>query len=208
MRNRRRGIAFFSACVVALVVLTGCSALFSKMYGIRSLKQLQREEILKIAAQQDLPVEDCFELDTAFATHLKALDVARYREQINNHMQPLQVLYYTRNGEFLSYFVNCYAGGFPNLKWNLKGFVPTTQAPLDSLVSMDTQFLHFQPLASGRGGRPNPDYWVLVYWNRFMGRQSERLLDAVKKNVAESGKNAKVIYVNNDNFLYRALNAQ
>jgi hypothetical protein len=76
------------------------------------------------------------------------LDTLRFKEQIKNHYQPLQALYYNANGELSRFYVNCYAGGFPQLKWNRNGilntFPPQHQAPVDSILSLKTlsNFLH------------------------------------------------------------------
>jgi hypothetical protein len=44
------------------------------------------------------------------------------------------------------------------------------------------------------------DYIVIVYWNRFMGRQSKRLIHFVQENSKlQKDKKVKIIYVNNDN---------
>jgi hypothetical protein len=49
------------------------------------------------------------------------------------------------------------------------------------------------------------DYTVLVYWCRFMGRQSKRLVRVVQDNVRlGEGKKIMVLYVNTDNFWVEA----
>ena len=46
----------------------------------------------------------------------------------------------------------------------------------------------------------NYDYIVFVYWNRFMGRQSKRLIHFVQENYKLAKDfNVKIIYVNTDN---------
>ena len=46
----------------------------------------------------------------------------------------------------------------------------------------------------------NFDYIVLVYWSRFMGRQSKNLIKTVQENARLAAeKRIKIIYVNNDN---------
>jgi hypothetical protein len=42
---------------------------------------------------------------------------------------------------------------------------------------------------------------VVVFWTRFMGRQTKRFVETVQQNVNLSkGKAVNVIYINNDNF--------
>ncbi len=203
---RLSGIYLFIAS--ALLFLTGCSGMLATLYGMNKLHHQHRDAILKQAAVYGIPERDCFELDTSYATFLRGLDTVRYKQQIKNHYQPLQALYYKRDGEFLSFYANCYAGGFPNLKWNLEKFVPPTQAPLDTLLPLDVHMLYLNSLSSGGNGRDNPDYWVIVYWNHWMGRQSRRFIHAVRENAASSGKNVKLFYVNNDNFLAREFSSR
>lgn len=44
------------------------------------------------------------------------------------------------------------------------------------------------------------DYFVVVQWNRFMGRQSKRLIRIVQQNsLLAEDVNVRIIYVNTDN---------
>jgi len=105
-----------------------------------------------------------------------------------------------------SYSVNCSVGGFPNLRWNRYGtfdqFPAVKSVELDTMTTLNDHLLHVNPLNNA----PFPDlrtydYTVLVYWNRFSGRQSKRLVRVVKENVRlGQGKKIMVLYVNSDNF--------
>lgn len=152
-----------------------------------------------------IPVEDNYELATTYKLHLKSLDASQYKAQKKNHSQPLQALYYDKTGNLLSFHVNCYTGGFPNLLWNRDGimatFPPKQQAPLDSIVSLDTQIEYLKPLSkTGHLSTDAFDYIIIVYWSRFMGRQSKRLIRTVQKNSnLSSDELVKIIYANTDN---------
>ena len=108
---------------------------------------------------------------------------------MNNHVQPLQALYFDRSGRLVSYHVNCYAGGFPNLKWNhddaFSSFPPASVSPLDTLVSLQDLLPHVKtPAGETPTCQSSPvDYTVVVMWPVFMGRQSKRLIKTVKKNL-------------------------
>jgi hypothetical protein len=101
--------------------------------------------------------------------------------------------------------VNCYAGGFPNLNWNRQGifneFIPKQQAPIDSLLTLTTQLNFLKPLSkSYLISTESYDYVIVVYWSRFMGRQSKRFIRIIQKNIQlEKTKKVKIIYANNDN---------
>jgi hypothetical protein len=124
---------------------------------------------------------------------------------MNNHLQPLQALYFDENSNLISYHINCYAGGFPNLNWNrnqnMEVFPPLQQAPVDSLVSLALiQNCIHSAVGDNRIDSIRYSNTVVVFWNRFMGRQSERFIHTVQQNITLSkGGNVKVIYVNNDN---------
>ncbi len=80
-------------------------------------------------------------------------------------------------------------------------FPPKQQAPIDSLISLNTQMKFLKPLSqSSNLSIENFDFVVLVFWNRFMGRQSKRLIHFVQVNSKlEKEKKVKIIYVNTDN---------
>ena len=131
-----------------------------------------------------------------------------YRDAVNNHVQPLQALYFDRSGRLVSYHVNCYAGGFPNLKWNhddaFSSFPPASVSPLDTLVSLQDLLPHVKtPAGETPTCQSSPvDYTVVVMWPVFMGRQSKRLIKTVKKNLetAPDMLRAELLLVNNDAF--------
>lgn len=185
--------------------LTSCSAIFTGMYGIKSIKSVDEKDITRYAKKYNIPISDSYELDTAYFSYLLSYDTAKYQLAIKNHYQPLQALYYDDSAHLKSFQVNCYAGGFPNLKWDrewiMSSFPPKQQAPLDSLVSLQTQLNYLKPLSeTTKFKTDNYDYIVIVYWNRFMGRQSKRLIRLVQENskLATADK-VKIIYANNDN---------
>jgi len=178
------------------------------MYGIKKTKSLTEEKIIEQAKKYNIPLANNYVLDTSFYHFLASLKDTSLAIAKNNHAQPLQVLYYDKlkNWQMVSYHANCYTGGFPNLKWNRNGvfnsFIPEQQAPLDDLLTVKK---HLEYVRSLTGVQPfntiNYDYIVIVYWSKFMGRQSKRLIKLVQDNAKLAiDKKVKVIYVNNDNF--------
>lgn len=185
--------------------LTGCTSIYTGLSGIKKIKTVDQKTIAYYAKKYNIPTADSYLLDTAFFSYLISLDTSKFKSQIKNHSQPLQALYYDNSGHLTSFQVNCYAGGFPNLKWDrnevMKTFPPKQQAPLDSVLSLDTQIKYLNLLS--QTSKPSVDYYdyiVIVYWNRFMGRQSKRLIHFVQENSKlEKEKKVKIIYANNDN---------
>jgi len=187
------------------LTLTGCSKVFLGIYGMKSIDPVDEKTILKYGKKYNIPIQDSYELDTAYLSFLFSIDSTKYSSQIKNHYQPLQALYYDREGHLQSFHVNCYTGGFPNLKWDrnemFSTFPPKQQAPLDSIVSLEKQIKYLQQLSqTEKYSGERFSYIVIVYWNRFMGRQSKRLIKFIQENEKLSlDENVKIIYANTDN---------
>ncbi len=168
-------------------------------------KQVDEEIILLYSKKYNIAIADSYELDTSYISFINSLNSTRYKAQRKNHYQPLQSLYYDNSGQLQSFQINCYAGGFPNLKWDrndiMTTFPPKQQAPLDSVIPFETQIKYLLPLSQTKKLTTDScDYIVVVFWNRFMGRQSKRLIRFVQNNSKlTTDKKVKIIYVNNDN---------
>jgi hypothetical protein len=202
----KKPLSIFLLLLVTLIFgLSSCLSIMTKCYGVKKIKPVKEQTILRFANKYNIPKNDLYELDTSYFNYLFSLDTSRFKSQIKNHYQPLQVQYFGNEGFVKTYLVNCYAGGFPNLKWNrneiLTTFPPKQQAPIDSLISLNTQMKFLKPLSqSSTLSIDNFDYVVLVFWNRFMGRQSKRLIHFVQANCKlDLEKKVKIIYVNTDN---------
>ncbi len=174
------------------------------LYGIKSIKSLDKQDILRLANKYNIPSIDCYILDPDYLNYLNSLDTINHKEHIKNHSQPLQALYYNKSGQMVSFHINCYAGGFPNLNWNpnkiMQAFPPQTQAPLDSILSVVNHFNFLRPISGAvKINNEKFDYLIFIYWNRFMGRQSKRLIQTIQKNSELSNpEKVRIIYINND----------
>ncbi len=188
------------------ISLQSCSSLMLGVMGIKKPMAMAPEEILVQGEKYGIPRSDSYEMDSSFFSVALTLDTIRYGKDQKNLTQPLQALYFDASGRLISYSVNCSVGGFPNLKWNRYGafnqFPAAKSVELDTMNTMNNHLLHINPLNNA----PFPDlrtydYIVLVYWCRFMGRQSKRLVRLVQDNVRlAEGKSVMVLYVNTDNF--------
>jgi len=195
------------AVAVSFFLFSGCSSIFMGVFGMKKPKELDGKAIVETAEKYNVPQEDLYELQKSYYEDLfKNFDSEKYEEEIKNRYQALQVFYYKSNGEFVSYHVNCHAGGFPNFRWNrndeFEKFVPGQQAKLDQLFTFEDLRSYFTPLDDTKSFEvSNYDYVVIVFWSRYMGRQSKRLIKTVQENIKEHSEEqkVKVIYVNNDN---------
>jgi hypothetical protein len=191
--------------VISLTSLASCSLILSSAYGIKGVKTIDEKTIILYGNKYDIPISNIYELDTSYYSFLRSEKTKNNSIRIKDHYQPLQALYFDSTGYAQSYQVNCWAGGFPNLNWDrdsiLTTFPPKMQAPLDSLLTLDLQLSFLQPLSvTGSFSVQDYDWVVVVYWNRYMGRQSKRFVRVIQDNSElESKSKVKIIYVNNDN---------
>ena len=86
-------------------------------------------------------------------------------------------------------------------------FPPLQQAPIDSLIPLDIHMKHIKSINNNQTTIKNDyDYIVIVYWSKFMGRQSKRFVNLIQENYKLSkGNNVKFLYVNTDNLYYENL---
>ena len=184
-------------------------------------KEISEKKIYRFAKRYKIPKNEIYQLDTSYYSWLLSLDTfycdtmprnlwpkekIKLKNQIKNHYQPLQAIYFDSTNHMVSFQINCYAGGFPNLKWDrdsiLTLFPPKVQAPLDSLVLDTTLRKYLQPMAHSKQLTfKGYDYVVYVFWNKFMGRQNRRFINFIHSNYnLSSDNNVKFVYVSMDNF--------
>jgi hypothetical protein len=201
--------------LVMSCILSSCNFLFSTIYGMKTdIELIQESEISVIAPKYNIPVADYYDLDTAFINFLYLNDTALYRQEIKNHLQPMQVIYFDTNGSMLSYHINCNVGGFPNLNWNMNNvfdvFPPKQQqyTKIDTIVTFDKLEKFLIPYNKTIVfNKSSYNYIAVVFWSNFGGRQSKRLIKYVQKNAKLAPANTlKIIYVNVDNFDYQLSN--
>ncbi len=198
----------FKVLVLSLAtVLVACSS----FYGLKKLREYSPETIRETAERYHIPPERSYVLDTAYFTFIRKL-YGNDTLQVKNHLQPLQVLYFDKSERLISHHLNCYARGFPNLKWNRDGlfdsFPAVTQIPADSMLTFGNLLRFIRP-AGDWTVKPtvsDKEYYVVVFWDIFMGRQSKRLIERVNENLLLSdGQQVEVLFVNNDGLFVHLL---
>jgi hypothetical protein len=128
-----------------------------------------------------------------------------------NLLQPMQAMFFDSSGKLISYHINCFAGGYPNLNWNRNGnfdvFPAKTQAPCDSLITLSWLLPHFKPLEYPCVKMKDLNYTVIVFWSRWTGRQSRRLVEYVQKNMKLAPKETRIqiLYVNTDDIFTKLI---
>lgn len=206
--SRNKSLARLIILFTVIIFTTGftsCSGIISGMYGIKKPKPVDEVTIARFADKYNIPPADSYVMDTSFVSWLFSQDTSLYKMEIHNHYQPLQALYYNHKDELVSFQVNCYAGGFPNLQWERDSIFnacpPLEQTKVDSLLPLQKLLTFIRAVGSSHPvDTDGLDYVIVVQWNRFMGRQSKRLIRIVQQNsILAKDVNARIIYVNTDN---------
>jgi hypothetical protein len=202
--------------ICLLLLVSSCSPLLG-IYGVRNPKELSQKKIMRYSKRLDIPNDAIYELDTSYFSYLSSLKLKVNDsiladslkkialKRVQNHHQPLQALYFNKQGILESFQINCYAGGFPNLNWDrdsiLTTFPPKIQAPIDSLLSESLIMSFSKPMLNKTEIKTDDyDFIVYVLYSKFMGRQNKRFINFIQNNLKLSnGKNVRVIYINMDN---------
>jgi hypothetical protein len=155
-----------------LIILFGslqsCTPIILKTFGMKKMKVLSNDQILKQGSKYNIPEKDSYELDSTYVDYIFSLDSVKNKIESKNHFQPLQALYYDQTGQLKSFHINCNAGGFPNLKWNRFGtfdeFIPKQQTPLDSILPLEKHLEFIIPLNNNSIDKIDEyDYIVIVH---------------------------------------------
>jgi len=187
----------------SLIIITVSSCSF--IYGIHYQKNLDYNEIEEFIVRNDLSEYQNLFIKENYYECINKLDLPG--EEKRYLLQPLQVFYFDSSKQLLSYHVNCNAGGFPNLKWDREKhfdqFPPVSQTKLSKNITADLILGLSNSLSSVDLTIDEGNFYVIVYWNLFLERQSKRLIDIVLKNIEthKMENRTKVFLINND-FLF------
>lgn len=176
--------------IFVAIFLISCASL----YGIKSPKHVTAENINVYLKKYT--IADSYILQKSeYVSFLKM----KSKDSLffKNHTQPLQALIF-ENEDLISFHINCNAGGFPSLNWNPKGalniFPPKTQTEISSKISK-SELLNFLKVKENKN---NSKYLVVLFWNQFLGKQTEKFLREFEKN-GKLANSIIFIYINNDN---------
>lgn len=181
--------------------MSSCQNILMGLYGIKNYDTVNETMIIKYAKKYKIPESAMYYVDSTYFSYFKSFDTLQ-KQVAKDRMQPLQACYYDSSGKLVSWQINCYAGGFPNLKWNRNGifnqFIPKQQAPLDTLLTLQQHTDFLLPLsAHAIINHEHFDYVIMVHWSVILGRQSKRLIRYVQRNASlGSAYKIDIRYVN------------
>lgn len=171
------------------------------MYGIKEPEPISDQEIMTTAKKMDVATYDIYKLSNDYQLYLDS-SYGDSSDMKHRLIQPIQYLLFNSEGNLLVHSINCNAPGFPNLNWNTGGafevFPPKSLAEVDSSFSIEQLMPYFKPIEISHRRDGDAQYICVVFWNRFMGRQSRRLFEYI----FTSGKEQDIRYylVNNDGY--------
>lgn len=172
--------------------------------GVTDIKEYSSEDMKIFLSRNNINDSVIYFVDKGYIKTL--LRLSTDSGMLKNHLQPLQAAYYNKEGTLISFHINCYAPGFPNLNWNHNGamevFPPKTQAPVDTFFTLQKQLKYLKSNSQIENGEAsNFDYFIIVTWAGFMKKQSKILINVVKENLKlnTENKKVKIIYVCTDN---------
>lgn len=198
-------LIIITCMLISLFMFSSCSFIAKELIGIRSFQSLSEKKHKRLLRKMDASYENAFLIDTTYINFLNVEDTSYKRIEKKNHYQPIQAIYFGHQAYPQSWFINCYAPGFPNLNWNVDNafstFPPKSPAPVDSLLSFDQLFGLAKPLVGNTPPKYSAEqpYTVAIIWNRFMFKQSKRLNKLVIQNLQNSDVPYRILYINNDN---------
>lgn len=188
--------------VTVAILVSGCSAVLRKMYGIRELKGFNEEEYDDFIA----PLEKKYNFSTIISDTIQyesVIELGTTFQEKNDFGQPVQVLYF-ENDVIKSFHPNCYAKGtLSNLNWNTEQrfsvFIPKTAAAVDSLKVNLQDYINIYPSIERLADKK---YTILIFWTQMMSKISKSAIETVSNNLEEFEKEeeSSIILINSDKF--------
>ncbi len=148
-----------------LITLNSCMAI----YGIKKEHHLTISQLKSLDDQ--LSISSSSVIDTISAKSINGYSVTSDLKK--DLKQPLQ-FWVIANNVVIANKVNCYAGGFPNLKWHIQSCYANriVYSGIRKGTIMPQIATHFGVAA---------DTTIVVAYSHFMGRQNKRFVKECKK---------------------------
>ena len=189
-----------------LFSFNSCKSALEAMYGVRNVSHLDKEMVVDIISKDDvLKQQENYYLDSNFVDFCCSHFSGNYKI-LHDFLQPMQALYFDSSGRLISWHLNCYAGGFPNLKWNrgdvFATFPPKSPRPLTDSITLNSILPYLKKFDSLNYSKPAQvaPLTIVVFWNYQFFRQSKRLINLVVQNLKLNAdkRQSRIIFVNTD----------
>ena len=184
-------------CLSIAILLSGCGL----MYGYKPIKQFDQkdyDQMITSVMDQDFKINPIVSDYEQFDTYRTCIQDSLWQHQ--TAVQPVQILYFTKDS-LLSYHINCTAkGGFSNLNWNTDQRFETF--PPVSAVPITPQMQNLSKIRDIYGINDDSEYLIVVFWTNMLPKISKSAIETVKTNLRENGaaKKAAIVLINTDKF--------
>jgi hypothetical protein len=203
-----RILALLSCCMFLLIC--SCGKIMMGVYGVHNYEGYTIKQVDESARYYGIPQQDAFIMDSLYYQRFGFAKKADIKGKVKDLFQPLQLRVYDLNGKLLSQYANCNVPpGLFNLNWKiyLDTLPPNPKyvSANDTLrkVNLQTEFEYVRPMYENtRIASPTPKYYVVIYWSRFMGRQSKHFIKQVHKYFAPYKNQINYIYINTEPLYY------
>lgn len=180
------------------------------MYGVHNYDGYTLQQVDKAARKYGVKPKDAFIMDSLYYQRFGFAKKASIQGKVKDLFQPLQLRVYDTNGKLLAQYANCNVPpGLFNLRWGIYLDTlppnPKYTATNDTLskITLQTEFEYVRPMyESTRIASPTLKYYVVIYWSRFMGRQSKHFIKQVHKRFAPYKNQINYLYVNTEPLYY------
>lgn len=181
---------YFLLLIISLSILNASCTI---LYGIKQ-RPFDDKSIAEFVKEFDAD-ESLILKDSLYSIYYYAIDSCSDSTLVKNLFQPLQVHYLDANFQHLATHINCYASpGLTKLNWSAKGklanFPPLSDVDAKSCTQGLEHLLSPYPLKN------EEQYYVVIFWNLYMKKQSKHLIKTVEKYI--QNKACKLVLVNND----------
>lgn len=210
--------------LILCISFLSCGRIYLRLIGVKQTKAVTKHELTSFLNKHQLNPIIVLELDSAKYAALieaKKRDTLTYKSPdwwIQNHVQPVQVIYYdNKEQKPLAAYFNCIAEGrgLTNFTWNknheLDTFPPKTYTDWrwrDTLFTMNEIVSTFHSFDD----KPflmanyNKRYQIFVFYSLFVEKQSNNLIQEVNMHINKFIKSeADIHYINMDNYFYHAM---
>lgn len=123
------------------------------------------------------------------------------KEEMQKLQQPIQCFYINDKQNIVSYFVNCDAGGFPNLKWDRNNafqyfppknqkFVFESQSEVINLILSNIELENSNSIIKDNNS-------IIVLYSLTLKRQSQNLINEILTNLNKNNIKSYSLYLIN-----------
>lgn len=183
------------------LVLFGCSAILSKLYGIKTIRSFEQEkceQFINTINFGNIRHYNYYIDSTAFKCYYESAINKKHNKDLS---QPIQILYF-ENDSLTSFHANCYASGsLTKLNWNVNErfnyFIPHSAIRTDSVrISLNKAKNCFNI----NNTLKEDSITICIIWTRMFEKISKSAIETVVKNLRDNNSESKaVIYlINND----------